>query len=222
MRIWYRHCNRSGNVKFVSVHSRDPNTPPPFIEVYLCEVSPVNHRGMYCALGPLGIRNVTTYNSFQLKSDITDIYHILSSFFQLWNLARVCHGMGDALEVGSRRCCDYHNDHFAVCVLCSARESCVALPPRGHCSQQGSYFKKLLCLYFVTVILNYFVFRTSLSLLRNVHIAVVEPEIRHLEEAAAKNKMTDQSKGNVPPCLRWTWKCVNCYFQYRQPLDFKA
>ena len=28
------------------------------VQVYLCEVSPADRRGMYCALGPLGIRNV--------------------------------------------------------------------------------------------------------------------------------------------------------------------
>ena len=41
-------------------NSQPPKTLLQFIKVYLCEVSPVDRRGMYCALGPLGIRNVAT------------------------------------------------------------------------------------------------------------------------------------------------------------------
>ena len=78
----------------------------------------------------------------------------------------------------------------------------MALPPRQHRSQQGISFQLSLFLFLFChhvlkyVILDLFVLRTSLSLLRNGHIAVVESEIRHLEEAVAKEKKTAQSKGN--------------------------
>ena len=65
------------------------------------------------------------------------------------------------------------------------------------------------------VILDYFVPRTSLSLLRNVHITVVEPEIRHLEEAASKQKDTAHSKGNYSSMwqyLRRAWNVSTILF----------
>ena len=64
--------------------------------------------------------------------------------------------------------------------------------------------------------------RTSLSRLRNVHITGIEPEIRQLEEAAAKVKTTISSKGNHALIFKMGRETSYSYFQYRQIPHFKT